>query len=393
MTADRSHPTLSRACADIAALGVRVTAEPRPGAAPYLLLTGRSNARWWLIPLVTRASAASGFALFQPQLTSARVIKTLAVAATVCGLPLLARRSTAWSMVGQSTLAQHFPESQRPVFAYFTGTDGPHRKLAVQVMDEDGTIVGYAKCSADPVVRKLIAHEAEVLVRLQRVGLRSALVPALRFSGVVDGTHVIATDTRKTFWSSTDRTYGALHRAFLEELFHKTRQPDASSVQFEAKLQQVWQPLRSRVESAWQQRIDASLQALGRQGETPIPVCLGHGDFTPWNTYTVGGSLYVFDWEYADAKAAAGGDAIHFVHSQPRLWHVDARARIAASQAELSRVLPHASAASVRAMHLVYALTQTLRVIEKMASQAGIIAGWDGAASQAALLDQLVATS
>jgi hypothetical protein len=393
MKANRSHPTLSRACEDIAALGVRVSDEPQPGAARYLLLGGRSNARWWLIPLVTRASAASGFALFQPQLPSARVMKALAVAATVCGLPLLARASSAWSLAGESTLARLFPETQRPVFAYFTGTDGPHRKLAVQVMHEDGTILGYAKSSADLVVRKLIAQEAEVLELLQRAGLHSALVPSLRFAGEVNGTYVLATDTRKTFWTSSDRTYGATHRAFLEELFRKTRQPDAAAAQFAVRLSANWQCLRSRVEGAWQQRIDASLQALCRQGENPIPVCLGHGDFTPWNTYRCSASLYVFDWEYADAKAAAGGDAIHFIHSQPRLWRADARARITASQAELGRLLPGASAASVHAMHLVYALTHTLRVVEKMASHAGPISGWDGAASQAALLDQLVATS
>lgn len=393
MDPDRLHPTLSRTCADITALGLRLSDEPLPGAVRYLLLGGRSNARWWLIPLVTRRSAASGFALFQPQLRSARVLKALAVAATVGALPLMARRASAWSIVGQSALAQYFPETRRPVFAYFTGTDGPHRKITVQVMDEDGTILGYAKSSADPVVRRLIAREAEALEQVQRVGLRSALVPSLRFAGEVNGTYVLVTDTRKTFWSTSDRTYGAAHRAFLDELFRKTRQPDASAARFAVGLSENWQPLRSRVEHAWQQRIDKSLQALHRLGDASVPVCLEHGDFTPWNTYRVGDSLYVFDWEYADSKAAAGGDAIHFIHNQPHLWRADASARIAASQAELGRLFPDFSAPSVHAMHLVYALTQTLRVIEKTAAQPGTMSAWDGADAQAALIDQLVATS
>lgn len=393
MKVERTHLTLSRACADIAALGLRVSDEPLPGAVRYLLLGGRSNARWWLIPLVTRRSAASGFALFQPQLPSARVMKGLAVAATVCGLPLLARHSTAWSIAGQSVLARHFPETQRPVFAYFTGTDGPHRKVAVQVMAEDGRILGYAKSSSDPVVRKLIAREAEMLEQLGRLKLRSALVPSLRFAGDMAGTYVLATDTCKTFWTSSDRIYGVAHRAFLEELFRKTRQPDTPAVHFAIRFTENWQPLRSRVGAAWQRRIDASLHALGRHGGTPIPICLGHGDFTPWNTYRVGNSLYVFDWEYADAAAAAGSDAIHFIHSQPRLWCAEARARLVASRVELGRLLPDASASSIHATHLVYVLTQTLRVIEKMASQPGAISDWDGSDSQADLIDHLVASA
>jgi hypothetical protein len=393
MEADRLHPTLSRACADIAALGLRLSDEPLAGAVRYLLLGGRSNARWWLIPLVTRRSAASGFALFQPQLPSARVLKSLAVAATVGALPLMARRSSSWSIVGQSALARYFPETQRPVFAYFTGTDGPHRKITVQVMDEDGTILGYAKCSSDSVVRRLIAREAEALEQLQRFGLQCALLPALRFAGEVNGTHVLVTDTRKTFWSTSDRTYGTAHRAFLEELFRKTRQPDGSAARFAVGLSENWQHLRSRVEHTWTQRIDTSLQALHRLGDASVPVCLEHGDFTPWNTYRVGDSLYVFDWEYADTKAVAGGDAIHFIHSQPHLWRADARDRIAASQAELGHLLPDCSAPSVHAMHLVYAVTQTLRVIQKTAAQPGAISAWDGADAQADLIDQLVATS
>jgi hypothetical protein len=331
--------------------------------------------------------------LFQPQLPSARVLKSLAVAATVGALPLMARRSSSWSIVGQSALARYFPETQRPVFAYFTGTDGPHRKITVQVMDEDGTILGYAKCSSDSVVRRLIAREAEALEQLQRFGLQCALLPALRFAGEVNGTHVLVTDTRKTFWSTSDRTYGTAHRAFLEELFRKTRQPDGSAARFAVGLSENWQHLRSRVEHTWTQRIDTSLQALHRLGDASVPVCLEHGDFTPWNTYRVGDSLYVFDWEYADTKAVAGGDAIHFIHSQPHLWRADARDRIAASQAELGHLLPDCSAPSVHAMHLVYAVTQTLRVIQKTAAQPGAISAWDGADAQADLIDQLVATS
>lgn len=388
---DGSHPVLSRACADIAALGVRVSNTLVPGATPYLLLAGRSNPRWWLIPLVSGRSAASGFALFQPQLPSARVMRILGITATLCGMPVLARSISSWSIAGQSALAQHYPEARRPVFAYFTGTAGPHRKVTAQVMDEDGTIHGYAKIGSGPAVRDLITREAKALELLRKITLLSAQVPSVRFAGDVGEIYVIATDTRKTLWTASDRTYRARHHAFLEELLHRTRQPDVPSTWFAERLFEVWKPLRNRVECVWQTRIDRCLQTLARHDGPQVPVCLGHGDFTPWNTCRANGGIYVFDWEYFDTMASAGGDLIHFIHSQPHLWDASPYKRIASSKVGLSRLLPGSSDSSVDAMHFIYALTQTLRGIGKAASDPGTILTWDGLSAQADLIDQLLA--
>jgi hypothetical protein len=393
MKADRFHPIMSQACADIEALGVRVSDAPVPGAPRYLPLGGRSNPRWWLIPLVSRRSAASSFALFQPQLPSARAMKGLAAVATACGVPALARRTGSWSIAGESALIRHFPEARHPVFAYFTGTAGPHRKITVQAMEADGTILGYAKSGSNPTVRNLIEREAAALELLGRMVLRSGTVPTLRFAGDVNGSCALVTDTRKTFWSGNDRVYGAVHRAFLMELFDKTRQPDAPAAQFAARFLQSWTPLRDRVDDGWRGRIDGCLQTLARHGDLPVPVCLGHGDFTPWNTCRAEGRLHVFDWEYFDRMASAGGDLIHFVHSQPHLWMAPAATKISASKRELRLLLHGASNSTVDAMHLIHALAEALRVIGKEASSPGNIRAWDGSTAQADLIDQLLANS
>ncbi len=70
-----SHPVFREAITDIESLGVRVTTEPIAGSIPYAIVGGRSNARWWLLPLTNRKVTISGLALFQPILTSAKLMK------------------------------------------------------------------------------------------------------------------------------------------------------------------------------------------------------------------------------------------------------------------------------------------------------------------------------
>jgi thiamine kinase-like enzyme len=62
----------------------------------------------------------------------------------------------------------------------------------------------------------------------------------------------------------------------------------------------------------WTKRI-ASVTALLRPVQDQIPVCLAHGDFTPWNTFLQDGRLYVFDWEYANLAWPVGFDLAHFI--------------------------------------------------------------------------------
>ena len=76
------------AMAGIETLGLRVTVQPSPSSLPYAIVGGRSNARYWLIPLTNGKVAASSFALFQPLLTSARLLKLAACVLSLLGLKL-----------------------------------------------------------------------------------------------------------------------------------------------------------------------------------------------------------------------------------------------------------------------------------------------------------------
>jgi len=64
----------------------------------------------------------------------------------------------------------------------------------------------------------------------------------------------------------------------------------------------------------WMARLARIEENLRPHADT-IPLCLCHGDFTPWNTFVQGGRLYVFDWEYARDDWPVGFDLTHFLLS------------------------------------------------------------------------------
>jgi len=109
---------LKDALSDINCLGVPVLVPTLPNTQPYAVVSGRSNARWWLVPLANRRVAASGFALFQPQLVSARIIKWVVCILSLLGLSRLWVRSKVY-LSGASSLDAYFPNIKQPVYAYF----------------------------------------------------------------------------------------------------------------------------------------------------------------------------------------------------------------------------------------------------------------------------------
>jgi hypothetical protein len=383
------HPTFAAAINDIEALGFRVSDQPSPDSVPYGIVGGRSNSRWWLIPLANRHVATSGMALFQPLLASAKLVKRAAKTASALGLSSLWAKKKLY-MTGTSYLTE-VVGSQNLYYAFFTGTDSPHRKVAVQIMDGHGNLKGFAKLTRNPQVRTLLAHEAATLERVHTLGLQTAYVPRVLFSGEHRDCTLLVTDTLKTPRTPSTTRFTQAHRAFVQELDQKTAEPHqvcASDIggEFRARFSRI----RPQLEQTWSQRLDAAIGALETQTDLQLPACLSHGDFTPWNTFMSNGRLYVFDWEYAEQARPPSNDIIHFVLNQPQVRNQPASAKIEAVRACLSQFSPRIQKEAAPALLMIYLLTQTLRQIERLPGTAKHTT-WDGADEIAAILDGVLA--
>jgi hypothetical protein len=299
------------ALAEIEALGFRVSDKPSHDSTPYGIIGGRTNQRWWLVPLNDRRLTISGLALFQPVTTSAKLLKSAAVMASNLGLSSVWTRKQVY-VSGNSVLEDVFAEKDLS-YAFFTGTDSPHRKVAVQVMDRTGRIRGFAKVSKNASVKPFLNHEANTLNYLNTLDLQTTLIPKVLFCGEIGGVEVLVTDSLKTSRSKTVTALNDAHLAFLRELAEKTAVPvKASDMSFVADLRKQYVAVSERLTVEWRQRLEKALAVLESSGSNLGVRALGHGDFTPWNTFFVDGKLYVFDWEYASDKFSVGYDLIHF---------------------------------------------------------------------------------
>jgi hypothetical protein len=379
-----THPVFSSAIADLLSQGVRVSAQPSQGAAAYAIVSARSNARWWLVPLENGRVAAAGLALFQPILNSARAMKIAAATLSLLGLSRLWARQRVY-VSGEPRFGACFPQAGSHAYAYFTGTDSPHRKIAVQVMDHAGRLLGFAKVGRSPDVRRLLRHEAAMLEAVGKLNLRSAHVPRVLLAAEEGGSFILVTDTLKRRSTQAVARLTDAHLKFLEELRTATSQARRSGPELAASYRRRLEALRPGLSADWSARIDAALALLDRSPASLL-VALSHGDFTPWNTFFASGRLYVFDWEYAELDCPAAIDVLHFALSVPALQSAPAERQLA----EARRVVMHVETdlRAIPAAVIAYLFTQVLRQLERLpaAARAG---RWDGQQQQAALLDAL----
>ena len=296
---------------DLAALGIEVS---EAGGRHYAVIAARSNQRWWLLPLDNRCAAAAGLEMMQPVTHAARLAKAGAQAIARFG-PHAFLGKGILRLSGLPNLGEAFNDRAAHV-AYFTGTDGPHRKTAMQVMDKDGAILGYAKMSRASHVCPYLRNEANMLVSLEAIGLRSADIPrvlAFRDDAAVT---LLVTDSLKSPTHTSQLVLGPDHLSFLTELRRHREVTGAGKL-----LQDLAEQTRDQTGTLaalagpeWMARM-ARIQATLRPHAASIPLGLCHGDFTPWNTFVQRGRLYVFDWEYARAEWPVGFDLTHFLLS------------------------------------------------------------------------------
>lgn len=276
----------------------------------YGLLAARTNRRWWLFPLDKGPKCASaGLEMFQAGNIPARLAKKATQLRAAWAPCTFGPDETAY-LSGSPSFLDVF---QKPdvCCAYFTGTDGPHRKTSAQVMTHSGVILGYAKMTRKLGLKRYIANEANYLQQLGELNLRAAEVPKL-LSYSDGGTATwLVTDSLRDNKNQVTLEFGLKHAAFLSEVAHKTKR--WRGLELFQDLRSTIQSLGSKLHNGWSDRFQRGLSWLTHMKS--IPVCLAHGDFTPWNSFVLDKKLYVFDWEYAHPMYPVGYDHTHFLLS------------------------------------------------------------------------------
>jgi hypothetical protein len=268
----------------------------------------------WMIPLENRKLIESALVLYQPSLPRAKLLKQLTILLAGLGLSRLFMRDRVRFNKEDEEVRKIFDRNDLH-YAIFTGTEGCHRKITVQVMDGQGTILGYIKVSDSKDVDRLLENEAGILRELMSLDIKSVLIPKVLYQGNIKDVNMLVFDTLKSIDSAFSNRLSESHIMFLTELFQKTatvRRFVESG--FAADLKKRVAALEKSLSDGWKERYENACAFLDRRlGDKEIPFGLCHRDFTPWNTFFHAGKLYVFDWEYAAKDYPPLLDVFHFI--------------------------------------------------------------------------------
>lgn len=374
------HPSFAEALGDLAALGV---VEDRHDGTAFGVIGARSNPRWLILPLGDRKQTRSGLDLFQPASAPAQIAKLGVITFCRTGLQKLIFRRIL-HLAGVDALAARL-HGGASACAIFTGTDGPHRKTTIQLMETGGGILGYAKLTRRDPVRPYLAHEARTLRHVEGLKLTSADIPALLAFEPGEGSapSILVTDSRKAAGHTSPREPGPEHLRFLAELAQCTARIGAerSCGDLAAFASDP------RLPAAWARRFRNGLDRLMPLASA-MPVALAHGDFTPWNSFVLGERLYVFDWEYAAEGWPLGYDLAHYVLAGADMRAPDAA--IAKLVPLLADVFHRGDALAAEDALLLSLLLHAGFYLCREFDAGGDAQGWSAGASRGALIDLLL---
>lgn len=193
------------------------------------------------------------------------------------------------------------------------GTPGAFQKVAALAWSESIEPIAFAKVASTRPAAEKLQNEARMISTLRdQADLDNQLPSVIGLDDYGEGAVLLQSlaplGTSPAHWSSE-------HDRFLR------RVADATAVRHDFAESHMWQrtqaiglALLNKVSAPWPTRISQSLAVLEASlcGQVSDLV-VAHRDFTPWNTRTrEDGTLFVYDWEFAEAGYPIGFDRLHF---------------------------------------------------------------------------------
>ncbi|GAA3818565.1 hypothetical protein [Nocardioides panacisoli] len=185
-----------------------------------------------------------------------------------------------------------------------------NRKATLQLVDDAGDPVGFAKFAWDPASAAAVTREADVLARLAG-GAHDLRTPRLLARGSWHGHPYLVSEPLPSGARRPDPA--VLPRA--QELFALCPIVRHDTVDRTGQLV----ALRRRIETLQEAGAETGLLAravdlLDRIDRIDVPVAARwHGDLTAWNCARDDQQrLWCWDWESTEADAVAGLDAVHW---------------------------------------------------------------------------------
>lgn len=211
--------------------------------------------------------------------------------------------------VNLATTLQEVFKNKDIEYSVFNGTPCAHQKKTIQVY-EGSKILGYCKVSRNSELITLFQREDRYLCWLKACGV-SGVPECICCKEIEDGTWIFVQTTVKSNSSTVNYKLNELELNFLKNLSEKT------IVKCAFEETEMYQGIKSIDETSMRNDIAVvkgltAIQDYYHDKENCV-FSAYHSDFTPWNMFSEGNELFVFDWEYAGRTYMPYLDLIHFI--------------------------------------------------------------------------------
>jgi hypothetical protein len=199
----------------------------------------------------------------------------------------------------------------QPIFALALGRPGRFRKLTVQVMCPDGSVLGYIKFPFTEAGTERVRHEAAVLSELWTFPALRPHIPKVLHAGKWNDRFSLFLSPASG--SPGPATFTPSHARFLQNLWsiYRVEKPGRVLVQ---KVSARWEKVAPSLNGQQRWLGNQALRWAGKWLEGTAVTCgVMHGDFAPGNICVKNnGELFVFDWELASWGEPIYWDVLNF---------------------------------------------------------------------------------
>jgi hypothetical protein len=279
-----------------------------------------NNGRGYIIPLKSRKLSVKSLNIYNAQTKKALILKYVLMICIRVGLVnLLARKQVISNSIYDiiKYLESHL-NNKNIVVSISLGTPGPHRKPVIQIMSEKGDILGYGKVGWDKETNELVQNEINILIKLSKRPLNNCDVPTLIHSGSWMDSYICIQSPPDSMVRDAPKEMNEVYMEILNEMagyYMKKIVINESSYynNIVEGINQINNAYYIYVLQSCKRIIDRTMA----QRRIPFHFC--HGDFTPWNAYSVNGRIFLYDWEYSRMEYPAGYDLFHFLTQTSQL--------------------------------------------------------------------------
>ncbi len=315
------------------------------------------------MPLTADGKAIHGFQLYAPFSLVARLAKAAVLQMNAIGWQGWARDRVlvaSGKPLPIENLVSRITGEKHLTFSLSLGSPGVFQKLTVQVMRNDGEILGYLKMSLTEAARDRLHHEAKTLQKLSAFPQLRRRIPGLLYAGNWNETYVLF--QTPLAGKAGPVCFTKLHTEFLGAL-HSCKPAVLPGKVLVEEVARKWEESVHLKGSGWQDLGRQALKTASHELHRAEVFCgIQHGDFAPWNTRMHDEGLLLFDWERAAWNTPSLWDSFHFLAQTESLLNTRHPGRNGSPDVREQN----------RGIYILYLLYSAVDLSEESANSAGI---------------------